>query len=336
MLLSGRQRSGGRKSETALSEFSVKRFYKPFLPRKRFAKSVYESADYGGDSAEQIRVDLDAAFCYLLTENILKESGIMTVENNRFSVTILGSGTCVPSLRRSSSALMMEIRDTRLLFDCGPGTLRRLLEAGTDLFDISFVFLSHFHPDHAGDFASFLFSNKYADVTGRKLPLTAGAGNGFSEFYHALKTAYPWIELSPDIFRQIEFSATERDTRDFGDFTAETLPVEHNKESVAYKITDSQGKTAVYSGDTDFSANLVSLAKDADLFICESALPDEMKVRGHLTPCLAGEIATLANVRKLVLTHFYPQCDRADIEKQCRKTYSGPLLLAEDLMRITI
>jgi ribonuclease BN (tRNA processing enzyme) len=41
-------------------------------------------------------------------------------------------------------------------------------------------------------------------------------------------------------------------------------------------------------------------------------------------------------VAQLVLTHFYPQCDRTDIERQCRKTYGGPLILAEDLMRITI
>ena len=260
----------------------------------------------------------------------------MTAENSRFSVTILGSGTCVPSLKRSSSALMMEIRDTKLLFDCGSGTMRRLIEAGTTIFDISFIFLSHFHPDHAGEFASFLFSNKYADGNYRQTLLTAAAGSGFSEFYNTLKTAYPWIEQGPDVFRLIELSATEPDLREFGDFTVETLPVEHNKESIAYKISDLQGKTAVYSGDTDFSANLITLAKDADLFICESALPDDMKVRGHLTPCLAGEIATLANVRKLVLTHFYPQCDQADIEKQCRKTYSGPLLLAEDLMQITL
>ena len=53
-----------------------------------------------------------------------------------------------------------------------------------------------------------------------------------------------------------------------------------------------------------------------------------------MTPGLAGEIATRANVRKLVLTHFYPECDKADIFSQCRKTYKGPLILAEDLMKI--
>jgi ribonuclease BN (tRNA processing enzyme) len=41
-------------------------------------------------------------------------------------------------------------------------------------------------------------------------------------------------------------------------------------------------------------------------------------------------------VGKLVLTHFYPECDGVDIERECRKTYAGPLVLAEDLMEIEI
>ena len=56
----------------------------------------------------------------------------------------------------------------------------------------------------------------------------------------------------------------------------------------------------------------------------------------HLTPSLAGEIATRANVKKLILTHFYPDCENANIEKECRKTYNGPLVLAEDLMTIEL
>ncbi len=82
--------------------------------------------------------------------------------------------------------------------------------------------------------------------------------------------------------------------------------------------------------------HLVGLARDSDLLICESALPDEMKTRGHLTPSLAGQIAEQSRTKKLVLTHFYPECDRVDIESQCRRAYSGPLVLAEDLMRIHV
>jgi ribonuclease BN (tRNA processing enzyme) len=256
---------------------------------------------------------------------------------NKLSVTILGSGTCVPSLKRSSCSVLMRIGDSVLLFDTGVGTMRRLLEAGVEIFDVSFIFYSHFHPDHTSELAPFLFSNKYPDGSRRKIPLTLAAGKGFVEFFGNLKLVYGrWIELDTNLLNIIELDNSSRDTRQFNDFKVESIPVEHNPESIAYRISGPDGISVVYSGDTDFSDNLVTLSKDSDLLICESALPDELKAKGHLTPSLAGEIASRANVRKLVLTHFYPECDQADVEKECRKTYSGPLVLAEDLMRIEI
>jgi ribonuclease BN (tRNA processing enzyme) len=261
----------------------------------------------------------------------------MITNHNKLSVTILGSGTCVPSLKRSSCSVLMRTDDNTLLFDSGAGTMRRLLEAGVEIFDVSFIFYSHFHPDHTGELVPFLFSNKYPDGSRRKKPLTLAAGKGFSTFYENLKFVYGhWIELDPDLLKIIELDNTNHDMRRFDDFKVESIPVEHNPESIAYRITAPHGVSVVYSGDTDFSDNLVTLSKDADVLICESALPDELKVKGHLTPSLAGEIAKRASVRKLVLTHFYPECDQADVKKECRKTYSGPLILAEDLMEIEI
>lgn len=253
------------------------------------------------------------------------------------AITILGSGTCVPSLKRSSCSVLMETGGLKLLFDSGPGTMRRLLEADTKIFDISYIFFSHFHPDHTGELVTFLFATKYPAKNHRKTPLTLVAGKGFSEFYNGLKKVYGhWIELEPGLLQIVELNNEVYDTHKFGNFKVESIPVEHNNESIAYKITSSGGISVVYSGDTDFSDNLVTLARNADLFICESALPDELKVEGHLTPSLAGEIATRANVRKLVLTHFYPECDKRDIERQCRKTYAGPLVLAKDLIKINV
>ena len=261
----------------------------------------------------------------------------MMSNHSQLSVTILGSGTCVPSLKRSSCSVLVRTGDNTLLFDSGAGTMRRLLEAGVEIYDVSFLFYSHFHPDHTGELAPFLFSNKYPDGGRRKMPLTLAAGKGFIEFFKNLKRLYGhWIELDPDLLNIVEFDNTYRDERRFDDFKVETLPVEHNPESIAYRITGPGGASVVYSGDTDYSDNLVTLSKNADVLICESALPDELKVKGHLTPSQAGEIASRANVRKLVLTHFYPECDQVDVKKECRKTYSGPLVLAEDLMKIEI
>jgi ribonuclease BN (tRNA processing enzyme) len=257
-------------------------------------------------------------------------------ENNplvkEMKITILGSGTCVPSLARSSCALLVQISGQNLLFDLGPGTMRRLLEAGVDIHDISHVFLSHFHPDHIGELVSFLFANKYPDENQRKIPLTICGGTGFRTFFDQLKSIYKeWIDLSGNL-NLLEFKAAGRDAHQFENFKVKTCPVNHREESSAYKITAPNGTTMVYSGDTDYSENLIGLAENADLLVCECALPDPLKVAGHLTPSLAGKIAAAANVKKLVLTHFYPQCEDADINAQCRKTYTGQLALATDLM----
>jgi len=261
----------------------------------------------------------------------------MSNQKSGITVTILGSGTCVPYLKRSSCSVLMQLSSTRLLFDSGPGTMRRLLEADTTIFELDFIFYSHLHPDHTAELVPIIFATKYPDCNLRQTPLTIIAGRGFADFLSGLKAVYgKWIELAPGLLKIVELDNTSCDSRRFKNFTVESAPVEHNEESIACRITNAGGSSVVYTGDTDYSENLIDLAKKADLLICESALPDSMPVKGHLTPSLAGEIATRAGVGKLVLTHFYPECDRVDIEQECRKTYSGPLILAEDLMRIEV
>jgi len=232
---------------------------------------------------------------------------------------------------------MLAVGDTQLLFDSGPGTMRRLLRANTTIFDVDYIFYSHFHPDHTAELVPFLFATKYPDMGQRQTVLTIVAGQGFEDFFAGLKTVYgKWIELDPGLVNIIQMNNRSADLLRLKDFTVQSAPVEHNPESIAYRITGPGGHSVVYSGDTDYSENLIALSKDADLLICESALPDDYRVKGHLTPSLAGDIATRAGVKKLVLTHFYPECDQTDIEQECRKTYDGPLVLAEDLMRIDI
>jgi ribonuclease BN (tRNA processing enzyme) len=253
------------------------------------------------------------------------------------NVTILGSGTCVPSLQRGSCSVLLQIGATYLLFDSGPGTMRRLLEAGTTIFDLDYLCYSHFHPDHSAELVPLIFATKYPDGDRRQRPLTIAAGRGLTDFFAGLQAVYgSWIELAPGLLKFLEFDNTAKDSKKFSGFSIETAPVKHNPESVAYRIASADGSAVVYSGDTDFSENLIELAKDADLLICESAMPDSLQVKGHLTPSMAGDIATRAGVRKLMLTHFYPDCETVDITRQCRKTYSGPLLLAQDLMRIQV
>ncbi|PID40505.1 MAG: MBL fold metallo-hydrolase [Proteobacteria bacterium] len=252
-------------------------------------------------------------------------------------ITILGSGTCVPSLTRHPCAFILQTGGHTLLFDCGPGTMHRLLEVGVAISELSHIFLSHFHPDHSSELAAILFALNYGVPAAPKRPLTIVAGRGFKMFFNRLKALYgSWIELPPDRFSIVEMATTRKDSYDFGNVSVLTMPVNHRPESIAFRVEDAAGKVLVYSGDTDICDSLAMIAADADLMICESAFPDGQKADGHLTPSLAGTIAATACVRNLLLTHFYPPCDQVDIEKQCRSTYSGSVTLAKDKMTLTL
>jgi ribonuclease BN (tRNA processing enzyme) len=252
-------------------------------------------------------------------------------------VTILGSGTCVPSLKRSSCSVLVETGDQKIILDAGPGTMHRLLETGNEIFDITHLIFSHFHPDHTGELVPFIFANRYPDKNRRKVPLTLIGGKGFRDFFNGLKTVYgEWIDLSPGTLKIVELDNNKAFNMNFESFQLDSMPVNHRPESIAIKITSTEGYSLVYSGDTGFSENLIQLSLNTDLLICESALPDNFETPGHLIPSLAGKIAAKAKVSLLVLTHFYPECDQFDIANQCRRTYNGKLVLAEDLINFEL
>jgi ribonuclease BN (tRNA processing enzyme) len=215
--------------------------------------------------------------------------------------------------------------------------MRRLLEAGFTISQVSHIFFSHLHPDHTGEFVSFLFATKYPQTYRRRTPFQVIGARGLDNFYEGLHAVYKeWIELEPDLMNVIELDNHGHDQFVDDTFSVDTLPMCHIESSIGYRVTAADGTSVAYTGDTDFCENAVALARNADILICESSLPDAMKVEGHLTPSLAGRISMEAGVKKLLLTHFYPECESADIEAQCRKTYDGPLILARDLMVVDV
>ena len=121
---------------------------------------------------------------------------------------------------------------------------------------------------------------------------------------------------------------------DIGGLKVRAKPVAHAEESVGFRIDIAGGSSLAYSGDTDFCENMVKLAQRVSLLILECSAPDEYKVAGHLTPSLAGKIASLANPEKLLLSHLYPICDRYPMLRQCGEHFKKKVIIAKDGMNV--
>ena len=71
------------------------------------------------------------------------------------ALTLIGTGTPAPLAHRAGSSYLAEVGGQKLLFDCGPGSVRRLLEKGERLTEIGHLFLTHLHYDHCVDYGYF-------------------------------------------------------------------------------------------------------------------------------------------------------------------------------------
>jgi ribonuclease BN (tRNA processing enzyme) len=251
-------------------------------------------------------------------------------------LTILGSGTATPSLNRNSSGLVISVPDLLILVDIGPGTLRRMLEAGIDVKLIDAVLITHFHPDHVSDLAPFLFASNYSYGAVREKSFYVIGPEGLEQFYQGLVAVYKeWIVPKGDRLKIKEMSADSRDYLDLDHVHVLSAPSPHMKPSVHYRI-EGGGVSVTVSGDTDMSDELIDLGYETDLLICECSFPEGIKSPGHLIPSEAGAIASLARAHKLLLTHMYPPCDEVDIVSQAADAFEGEIIKAEDLMTLTV
>jgi ribonuclease BN (tRNA processing enzyme) len=249
-------------------------------------------------------------------------------------ITILGTGTATPVLERNASGIAVRAGDLLVVVDMGPGTIRRMLEAGIDTRLVDVILVTHFHPDHVSDIVPFLFASNYSFGPVREEPFQLIGPQGLEQYFNGLVAVYnEWIVPRGDRLTKREISSRKLDSLRIGRVDIHSAPSVHTGASLHYRI-DADGASVTVSGDTDVSEALVQLAARSDILICECSLPEGQKIPGHLVPSEAGRIAARAGVRKLVLTHFYPPCEEVDVVAQAAKTFSGEILRAEDLMVI--
>jgi ribonuclease BN (tRNA processing enzyme) len=244
-------------------------------------------------------------------------------------LTILGSGTAAPNPRRGAPGYLVEAGDETILVECGAGTVDRLLAAGHDPRNIDHVLLTHHHLDHFGEIGHLLFSARLPGH-GRQDPLTLSGSPELLDVFHRYSEPFGhWLQ--PDSF-DLTFHDLDREPLVARGVTISGHPVEHIASSRALRFTEASGAVLVISGDTDQCDGIVQAARGADLFVCEASFPEWGKVPRHMVPSEAAEVARQAGVRRLLLTHFYPECDQVDMAAPARAVFPGPVNLAEDGM----
>jgi ribonuclease BN (tRNA processing enzyme) len=247
---------------------------------------------------------------------------------HQVQLKFLGTGSILPQPDRYCSSFLLETAKEKILVDAGPGTLHRLHQAGISPPDLTYIFISHFHPDHVSDLVPIIFAIKNTPSEFHHNALRIWGPRGFINFLHGMEIAYgKWLRSSGNHFKYYEL---KRRLLDFPGFRLIWDKVLHKSESVGYRFELNQ-KIISYSGDTGFSSQVIRLCQDADIAILDCSYPDELAVEGHLSPSLAGKIASDANAKKLILTHFYPGTTHSDIITVAKKFYDGPVELAEDL-----
>ena len=244
-------------------------------------------------------------------------------------LTTIGTGTAAPHPTRVAAAHLVETGDVRLLLDCGSGAVHRMAALGVEWSTITHVAITHFHADHIADLPMLLMGWQWGQLPARSEPVmligpigTIALLGRMAAVYGAwmLAPGFPLtiVEITPDAPIALSESVALR-----------AQPVPHTLESIAYSISD--GKThLVYTGDTGDDEALALWATGCDLLLTECSLPDAMAIREHLTPRQVGALASRAQAKRLVLTHFYPPVEMIDIIAAVAERYAGPTVLATD------
>jgi ribonuclease BN (tRNA processing enzyme) len=253
---------------------------------------------------------------------------------------VLGSGTSVFHPRRAAAGFWLQTNAGSILLDCSADAPHRMAAENLDWINLDAIWISHLHLDHCAGLAPFLFGIKWAKGIGqRQKPLRIFGCQGIEKLLKAIDESHRYNLFEQPFEIEIQEIATGNKATQINllpGLQIETLSTPHRAESLAIRLTDSDGTTLVYTSDTGYSDDLAQFASNADLLILECSFYRDKPTKKHLELADAMRIAQLAAPEKLLLTHLYPEWDAVDLEAEAKKLWPGETIAARDGLKLEV
>lgn len=280
-------------------------------------------------------------------------------EDQPFRITLLGTGTPVPSATRFGYSTLVEVGGQKLIFDFGRGLTIRLAQSNVPLGAIDAHFLTHFHSDHVNGLPDLWLTGWLRPPYGsRQTPfviygppglrrLTDGLSQAFGqdlkirsedEQNPSQGIAFETHEVMPGLIREKNGVKVFAFSNDHG---ALVTP------SYGYRI-EYGGKVAVLSGDTRYSMEVVRQGRGVDVLVhCVTVIPEELlasnpaykAIYEHLaSPEDAARVFAEAKPKLAVFSHIglNGKATPQDLLARTQQGYAGPVIVGQDLMTINV
>jgi ribonuclease BN (tRNA processing enzyme) len=249
-------------------------------------------------------------------------------------IIFLGTNGWYSSPTGDTPCILVDAKNQYVIFDAGSG-FHKLDQYIIQEKPIA-LFISHFHLDHVSGLHALakLALPQGIDVyvgEGRSVDFATLINPPFTIGYKAKSENI--VNLRTEI-RLHELGETGQTTP----FGAVAIKQHHAYADHGFRI-ELDGRKIAYTGDCGFTASVKTLARDADLLICECSnkktpQPDTW---GHLDPVQAATIAKKAGVRQLILTHFAANLytsldDRRWAEKEAKQIFPQTVAASDGMV----